>query len=85
MCLIQLPALLAIILIVTRGRYSTHPIAFWCVVIFALLACWCWSVTRKGQHHKAGGNAPLVFELVTNSLAVASWISSTVGIVVSFL
>jgi hypothetical protein len=84
MCLIQLPAFLAIILILARGRYSAHPIAFWCVVIFGLLAAWSWSVTRTGKHHDAGGNAPLVFEVVTSCLAIASVIASVVGIVVSF-
>ena len=86
MLLLQLPAILAVILILTRGRYSTHPVTFWCVVIFGLLACWLYSVQRSGRH-RTGGDTPFVFmfELLTGSLVVASWIFSILGIVVSFL
>jgi len=85
MCLIQLPATIAVFLIFTLGGYSSHRFSFWCVVTFGLLACWSWSITRSGQHRRYSGKIPLLFELVTPTLAIASWISTIIAIIMCLL
>jgi hypothetical protein len=86
-CAIQLPALLAVVLILMRGRYSAHPVVFWLVIVLAVLACWFWSVERRGK--RASGTkserVSMVIELVGNLVVASSWIASIVGIIIAFV
>lgn len=83
-CVIQLPALLAVVLILIRGRYSTHSLIFWLVIIFAVLATWSWSVERSGKRAKSERVA-MVLELARNLAVASSWIASVVGLVIAFV
>jgi hypothetical protein len=87
MCAIQLPALLAIVLILIRGRYSTHPFIFWLVVILAIIASWFWSIVRAGEHISGtkSERISMLIELAGNLCVAASWISSVVGMVIAFV
>jgi hypothetical protein len=88
MCAIQLPALLAIVLILIRGRYAAHPLIFWLVIVLAILASWFWSVERSGKRASVGTKserAAMVIELVGNLAVASSWIVSVVGIVAAFV
>jgi uncharacterized membrane protein len=83
-CAIQLPALLAIGLMLIRGRYSVHPLIFWLVIVLAVLATWSWSVERSGKRAKSERVA-MVLELARNLAVASSWIASIVGIVMAFV
>jgi hypothetical protein len=87
MCGIQLPALLAIVLMLMRGRYSAHPFVFWLVVVLAILASWFWSVVRSGKRVSAtkSERVSMVIELAENLVIAASWIASIVGVVIAFV
>jgi uncharacterized membrane protein len=83
-CVIQFPALLAVVLILIRGRYSAHSLIFWLVIILAVLATWSWSVERSGKRAKSERVA-MVLELARNLAVALSWIVSVVGIVIAFV
>ena len=83
-CVIQFPALLAVVLILIRGRYSAHFLIFWLVIILAVLATWSWSVERSGKRAKSERVA-MVLELARNLAVASSWIASVVGIVIAFV
>ena len=87
-CAIQLPALLAILLMLVRGRYSAHPVVFWSVVAIAVLASCYWSVERSGKRAVISAKSErtgMVIELVGNLAVASSWIVSVVGIVMAFV
>jgi hypothetical protein len=67
---IQFPALSAVALILVRGRYPAHPLIFWLVIIFAVLATLSWSVERSGKRAKSERVA-MVLELARNLAALA--------------
>jgi hypothetical protein len=81
---IRFPALLAVVLILIRGRYSAHSLIFWLVIILAVLATWSWSVERSGKRAKSERVA-MVLELARNLAVASSWIASVVGIVIAFV
>ena len=83
-CVIRFPALLAVVLILIRGRYSAHSLIFWLVIILAVLATWSWSVERSGKRAKSERVA-MVLELARNLAVASSWIASVVGIVIAFV
>ncbi len=83
-CAIQFPALLAVVLILIRGRYSAHPLIFWLVIVLAVLSTWSWSVERSGKRAKSERVA-MVLELARNLAIASSWIVSIVGIVIAFV
>ncbi len=83
-CVIQFPALLAVVLILIRGRYSAHSLIFWLVIILGVLATWSWSVERSGKRAKSERVA-MVLELARNLAVASSWIASVVGIVIAFV
>jgi hypothetical protein len=89
MCAIQLPALLAIALLLCTGRFSAHPIVFGLVVVFAVLASWFWSAERSGKrgviNAAVGKRTAMVIELAGNLAVAGSWIMSVVGIVVALI
>lgn len=83
-CAIQFPALLAVVFILVRGRYSAHSLIFWLVIILAVLATWSWSVERSGKRAKSERVA-MVLELARNLAIASSWVASVVGIVIAFV
>ncbi len=88
-CAIQLPALLAIVLVLMRGRYSAHPVIFWSVIVLAVLAAWSWSLERSGKRAAASvrwsERTAMVAELLSNLVVVLSWIASIAGIIMAFV
>ena len=81
---IQFPALLAVALILIRGRYPAHSLIFWLVIIFAVLATWSWSAMRRSNRAKSE-RAAMLIELARNLAVAGSWVMSILGIIRAFI
>lgn len=87
------PALLAIALLLARGKYLGHPRLFCFIIISAGLGFILARIVlfrkqlREGGEHRDDGPLHLrlvLFELMAVVLPVSSWIASVFGIIVSF-
>ena len=78
---IQLPALLAVVLILIRGRYSAHPLIFWMLIVLPVLAISSWFFERSLK----SGRLSMILELARILAVTSSWIISIVGVVMAFI